>query len=292
MKTKLAASTGKFFKIISSFQAILKTFEELGFSNKSPLLQVLFCSTACGADLDAELQFQLRTESQIPVLQAVLPCSTLSKLNFDCHEPKRKKDLAWCRASRTLHLQWKCRRALLGQAFVGMLQLHCGCSWWTQRSLGNSLIWSRWHTLACNPLALLDGKKSQTGCNCCYNLRGTAGGYNQPTQSVLFAECTHGSTRKAIFLQEAIGRKAGAIFIVLDPYLPFAPRLHLLQSQQGNWASPSHVSTWLQNLFAAYQRGCGSGLCFNHIKNCFISTFSVLRFEGQCANANTCSEHQ
>jgi len=54
-KTKLAASTSKFFKIISSSQAILKTFEELGFSYNSPLLQALFYSTACDADLDAEI---------------------------------------------------------------------------------------------------------------------------------------------------------------------------------------------------------------------------------------------
>lgn len=67
----------------------------------------------------------------------------------------------------------------------------------------------------------------------------------------------------------------------------FAPHLLLLQSQQGDRASPPHVLTWLQNLFAAYQRSCGSGLRINLIKNCFISTFNVLRLEGHFANTNT-----
>lgn len=67
----------------------------------------------------------------------------------------------------------------------------------------------------------------------------------------------------------------------------FAPHLLLLQTQQGDRASPPHVLTWLQNLFAAYQRSCGSGLRINLIKNCFISTFNVLRLEGHFANTNT-----
>lgn len=63
---------------------------------------------------------------------------------------------------------------------MGMPQLHCGCSWWTERSLGNSLNWSRWHTLACNPLALRDGKKSWTGYNCCIILVGQLGAITSP----------------------------------------------------------------------------------------------------------------
>lgn len=63
-----------------------------------------------------------------PRFRVVLPCSMLLKLNFDCHEPKRRQGLAECRASQqdpspSLELQpspagtslsWVCSKNIVG----------------------------------------------------------------------------------------------------------------------------------------------------------------------------------
>lgn len=220
-----------------------------------------------------------------PMAQAVP--KLISKLNSDWHEAKKREGLKmvpW-QPVGPFTFSGSTAEPCWDKPFVDTLQKHRGCSQSKQCSLGKQPRGRSLYILSCNCLPVLDENKNptQTGYNSLIISAGQLGAITSPPSTVLFA-LWEGSI-------SATGnwKRACSDFYLARSVSTFA-FLHTsfsLQTRQGNWASPPHVLTWLQNLFAAYL----PALCFHLIQNCCISTSNVLRLDGQFANTNTYSKH-